>query len=180
MKCCFPCAWLTWMRRRCVCWLKSFLWVGVPRCVLYPTWIRQHHIKAEHNMAVFSPAEVGHLSSTSACLLKPWGNLLFLRLLPSIKFIWSWIIDWKVARHIHAGMHTVQGSMKSTFLQQVLLRPLRIKFWGSEKDGFRGADQQITWINPNPLRIPAAEKVLREGQSLKKEDEDKNMFLERV
>lgn len=153
---------------------------GVPRCVLYPKWIRQHQIKAEHNMAVFSSAEVGHLSSTSACLLKPWGNLLFLRLLPSIKFIWSWITDLKVARHIHTGMHTVEGSIKSTFLQQVLLRLLRIKFWGSEKDGFRGTDPQITWINPNPLRISAAEKVLREGQSLKKEDEDMNMILEKV
>lgn len=52
--------------------LTEVLPVGeVPRCVLYPTWIHQHQIKAEHNMAVFSSAEVGHLSSTSACLLKP-------------------------------------------------------------------------------------------------------------
>uniref|UniRef100_A0A8C8E7P5 Uncharacterized protein n=1 Tax=Otus sunia TaxID=257818 RepID=A0A8C8E7P5_9STRI len=44
-------------------------------------------------MAAFSSAEVGHLSSTSACLLKPWGRLLFLRLLPSIKSGWCWIME---------------------------------------------------------------------------------------
>lgn len=143
MKSYFPWAWSTWAPKK-VCMLIEVLPVGgVLRSVLSPKWIHRHQTKAQHNMAGFSSVEVGHLSSTSASLLKPWGNLLFLRLLPSIKFSWSRIMHLKVARHIRTGMHTLHVSMKSTFLQEVMLRPLRIKFWGSEKDGFRAADQQI-------------------------------------
>lgn len=182
MKSYFPWAWLAWAREK-VCLLIEVLPVGgMPRRALSPRWIRRHQIKAPHNMAAFSSVEVGHLSSTSACLLKPWGNLLFLRLLPAIKFSWSWIMHLKVARRIHTGTHTLHVSIKSPVLQEVTLRPLRIKFWGSEKDGYRAADQQIAsrWIKHGALRISATEKVLREGQSLRKEDEDKKMVLERI
>lgn len=118
MKSCFLWAWLTWAPRRSMCWLKSFLWVGCWDSYSLPNEHR-HQIKAQHNMAAFSSVEVGHLSSTSACLLKPWGNLLFLRLLPSIKFGWSWIMHLKVVRHIHTGINTLHVSMKSTFLQDL-------------------------------------------------------------
>lgn len=140
-KSCFPWAWLTWAPEK-VCALLAILPAGgMLRCELPPKWIHWHQTKAQHNMAAFSSVEVGHLSSTS--LLKPWGNLLFLRLLPSLKFSWSWIMHLKVARHIHTGMHTLHVSMKATFSQELMLRPLRIRFWGSEKDGFGAVDQQI-------------------------------------
>lgn len=51
----------------------------------------------------------------------------------------------KVVRHIHTGTNTLHVSMKSTFLQDLqegMLRLLRIKFGGNEKDGFRAVDQQ--------------------------------------
>lgn len=134
MKSCFPWAWLTWAPEKERVLIEVLPVGGVLRYVLSPKWIHQHQIKAQHNMAAFSSAEVGHLSSTSACLLKPWGNLLFLRLLSSIKFSWSWIMHLKVARHIHTGTHTLPVSMKSTFLQEVMLRPLRIKFWVKKMD----------------------------------------------
>lgn len=51
-----------------MCGLIEVLLVGG---VLSPKWIRWHQTKAQHNMAAFSSLEVGHLSSTSACLLKP-------------------------------------------------------------------------------------------------------------
>lgn len=113
----FELDWLGHWEGAWVDWSPSCGWVQ--RFVLSPKWIHQHQIKDQHNMAAFSSVEVGHLSSTSACLLKPWGNLLFLRLLPSIKFGWSWIMHLKVVRHIHTGVNTLHVSMKSTFLQDL-------------------------------------------------------------
>lgn len=80
-------------------------------------------------------------------------------------------------RYAHAPceheIHVFAGSQVKASQNQVL----------SEKDGFRAADQQIAslrWMNHNPLRISATEKVLREGQSSRKAGEDKNMVPERI
>lgn len=64
----------------------------------------------------FSSVEVGHLFSTSACLFKPSGNLLFLRWLFPVRFGWSWITHLKVARNKHTRMHMLCMNTKSVFL----------------------------------------------------------------
>lgn len=55
----------------------------------------------------FASVEVGHLSSTFACLLKPSGNLLFLRWLSSVRFGWSWITHLEVAGDIHTHVYAL-------------------------------------------------------------------------
>lgn len=182
MKSCFPWAWLTWAPRRGMRWLKSFLWVGCwDLCSLPDGFTLSNKGSAQHGSFFLSRsrASLFYLCLPAQTLRElaifETATLyqIQLELDNALKSYEAYTHRYKYTPceheiHVFAGS---AGRHVKTAQNQVL------KEWKRWVQSSWSANS-LRWMNHNPLRISATEKVLREGQSLRKEGEN-NMVLQR-